>query len=213
MRQRLTANFDQKIFYLTCLSSFCQSLRFQVSLGAAGLPPVGAGFDRGEACRCRTGRWRQETLQPVFLRAGEIFHVVSALRNHSHYRDIARDRLGAGTRSTPAACRRDRRARRSCRSSMGSRHASAAIGCGAGFPACRFGGLSSPPKCPVVPVPWCVLTVLGTDSPRNRQARKPALQGMAPSRAPVVGAAPSARHQAAGGRRRRGRRRGSRLRQ
>ena len=69
----------------------------------AGPPPVGAGFDRSEACRCRTGRWRQETLQPVFLRAGEIFHVVGALRNHSHYRDIARDRLGAGTRSTPAA--------------------------------------------------------------------------------------------------------------
>lgn len=62
-----------------------------------------SGFEEGEVERCRTGRWRQETLQPVFLREGEIFHVVGALRNHIHYRDIVRDRLGAGTRSMPAA--------------------------------------------------------------------------------------------------------------
>ena len=86
---------------------------------------------------------------------------------------------GPGPRLPPDAgtgCRRDRRARRSCRSSLGSRHAPAAIGSRAGFPACRFGGLSSPPKCPAVPVSWCARTVLGTDSPRNRQARQPALR-------------------------------------
>ena len=86
-----------------CLCSFRQSLRIQVRLGAAGLPPVGADFDRGEAGRCRAGRWQQETLQLVHQRAGEIFHFVGALRNHIHYRDIARDRLGTGTRSTPDA--------------------------------------------------------------------------------------------------------------
>ncbi len=46
----------------------------------------------------------------------------------------------------------------------------------AGFPACRFGGLSSPPRRPDVRGALDVRTVLGTDSPRNRQARKPALR-------------------------------------
>jgi len=65
-----------------------------------------------------------------------------------------------------------------CRSGAdGCRRMSANVGgCRAGFPACRFGGLSSPPRCPAVPVPWCARTVLGTDSPRNWQARQPALR-------------------------------------
>ena len=63
---------------------------------------------------------------------------------------------------------------RPCPATAGREDEAAAtvVGCRAGFPACRFGGLSSPPKCPGVPVPWCVRTVLGTDSPKNRQARK-----------------------------------------
>ena len=62
----------------------------------------------------------------------------------------------------------DGRMRRRRRSEVG--------GCRAGFPACRFGGLSSPPKCPDVQGAWDVRDVLGTDSPKNRQARQPALQ-------------------------------------
>ncbi len=62
----------------------------------------------------------------------------------------------------------DGRMRRRRRSEVG--------GCRAGFPACRFGGLSSPPKCPDVQGAWDVRDFLGTDSPKNRQARQPALQ-------------------------------------